>query len=237
MAGACAGFLYALVLADGFVRAQNAPVLVVAANVLSRRINPDERASCILFADAAGAVVLAPTDKAETGVLGAKLASDGAGYDLIKIEAGGSRLPFAAGTAIVDTLMTITDGKAVFTQAVEMMEEASRAALAQAGAYDLRHRSLRAASGQWAHHRGARASARRAGGEDRFHRCRVRQQLGGDDPVVAVDRGQGRAPAKGDQNSHVRGRCWSDRRRRRICGVRCAVAVKSPRAADATSGV
>ena len=79
MAGACAGFLYALVLADGFVRAQNAPVLVVAANVLSRRINPDERASCILFADAAGAVVLAPTDKAETGVLGAKLASDGRG--------------------------------------------------------------------------------------------------------------------------------------------------------------
>lgn len=133
MAGACAGFLYALVLADGFVRAQNAPVLVVAANVLSRRINPDERASCILFADAAGAVVLAPTDKAETGVLGAKLASDGAGYDLIKIEAGGSRLPFAAGTAIVDTLMTITDGKAVFTQAVAMMEEASCAALAQAG--------------------------------------------------------------------------------------------------------
>ena len=56
VAGACAGFLYALVLADGFVRAQNAPVLVVAANVLSRRINPAERASCILFADAAGAL-------------------------------------------------------------------------------------------------------------------------------------------------------------------------------------
>src|SRR5262249_49259992 len=67
------------------------------------------------------------------GVLGAKLASAGAGYDLIKIEAGGSRQPFSAETAIADTLMTITDGKAVFTQAVEMMEEASRDALAQAG--------------------------------------------------------------------------------------------------------
>jgi 3-oxoacyl-[acyl-carrier-protein] synthase-3 len=133
LAGACAGFLYALVLADGFVRAQNAPVLVVAANVLSRRINPNERASCILFADAAGAVVLEPSEERGTGVLGAKLASDGAGYDLIKIEAGGSRRPFAANTAIADTLMTITDGKAVFTQAVAMMEEASRAALAQAG--------------------------------------------------------------------------------------------------------
>ena len=133
MAGACAGFLYALVLADGFVRTQGAPVLVVAANVLSRRINPDERASCILFADAAGAVVLTPSDKSGAGILGAKLATDGSGYDLIKIEAGGSRRPFSADTPIVETLMTIADGKAVFTQAVEMMSEASRAALAQAG--------------------------------------------------------------------------------------------------------
>jgi 3-oxoacyl-[acyl-carrier-protein] synthase-3 len=132
MAGACAGFLYALVLADGFVRAHDAPVLVVAANVLSRRINPEERASCILFADAAGAVVLAPSDKKETGVLGAKLVSEGAGYDLIKIEVGGSRRPFSAETPIDDTLMTITDGKAVFTRAVEMMAETSRAALDQA---------------------------------------------------------------------------------------------------------
>ena len=70
MAGACAGFLYALVLADGFVRTQGAPVLIVAANILSRRINPAERASCVLFADAAGAVVLAPSERAGTGVLG-----------------------------------------------------------------------------------------------------------------------------------------------------------------------
>ena len=67
LAGACAGFLYALTLADGFVRTQGAPVLVVAANILSRRINPAERGSCVLFADAAGAVVLAPTDRPGTG--------------------------------------------------------------------------------------------------------------------------------------------------------------------------
>ena len=45
LAGACSGFLYALTLADGFVRSQGRPVLVVAANILSRRINPAERAS------------------------------------------------------------------------------------------------------------------------------------------------------------------------------------------------
>jgi 3-oxoacyl-[acyl-carrier-protein] synthase-3 len=132
LAGACAGFLYALTLADGFVRAQNAPVLVVAANVLSRRINPAERASCILFADAAGAVVLMPSERPDCGVLGAHLAADGRGYDLIKIEAGGSRRPFASGTLIEATLMTIPDGQAVFGQAVDMMVQSSREALRKA---------------------------------------------------------------------------------------------------------
>jgi 3-oxoacyl-[acyl-carrier-protein] synthase-3 len=132
LAGACAGFLYALVLADGFVRAQGAPVLVVAANMLSRRINPDERSSCILFADAAGAVVLAPSQRPGCGLLGAHLAADGAGYDLIKIKAGGSRQPFASDTAIEDTLMTIADGQAVFTEAIGMMVASSREALRKA---------------------------------------------------------------------------------------------------------
>ena len=133
LAGACAGFLYALVLADGFVRAQEAPVLVVAGNVLSRRINPAERASCILFADAAGAVLLAPSQRQGCGLLGAHLAADGAGYDLIKIEAGGSRHPFATDTPLEDTLMTIPNGQAVFSQAVDLMVKSSREALRKAG--------------------------------------------------------------------------------------------------------
>ena len=132
LAGACAGFLYALVLADGFVRAQGAPVLIVAANILSRRVNPEERASCILFADAAGAVVLAPSQRQECGLIGAHLAADGAGYDLIKIEAGGSRRPFAPETPAEEALMTIADGQAVFAKAVDMMADTSRAALQKA---------------------------------------------------------------------------------------------------------
>jgi len=132
LAGACAGFLYAIALADGFVRAQGAPMLVVAANVLSRRINPAERASCILFADAAGAVVLAPSQRSGCGLLGVSLAAYGAGYDLIKIEAGGSRRPFAPDTALEDTLMTIPDGQAVFSKAVDIMVQTSREALRKA---------------------------------------------------------------------------------------------------------
>lgn len=132
MAGACAGFIYALTLAEAFVKAQQVPVLVVAANILSRRINFEDRGSAILFADAAGAVLLGPTDRPDTGLLGSSLASDGAGYDLIKIEAGGSKKPFAAGLCPSETLMKITDGRAVFAKAVDMMVGTARAALASA---------------------------------------------------------------------------------------------------------
>jgi 3-oxoacyl-[acyl-carrier-protein] synthase-3 len=133
LAGACSGFLYALTLADGFVRTQAKPVLVVAANILSRRINPAERASAVLFADAAGAVVVAPSGDPDRGLVGVDLASDGSGYDLITIPAGGSNRPFASGMPAEDVLMTMRDGREVFVRAVEMMSACARRALAGAG--------------------------------------------------------------------------------------------------------
>jgi 3-oxoacyl-[acyl-carrier-protein] synthase-3 len=133
LAGACAGFIYALILADGFVRTQGRPILIVAANLLSRRINPDERASASLFADAAGAVVLAPSDDATMGVLGADLVSDGSSYDLIRIPAGGSRRPFTSDLAPQDVLMEMKDGPAVFAEAVAAMTASAKRALASAG--------------------------------------------------------------------------------------------------------
>jgi 3-oxoacyl-[acyl-carrier-protein] synthase-3 len=78
-------------------------------------------------------VVVAPTATPGTGVLGAKLAADGSGYDLIGIPAGGSRRPFAPELPIEDTWMTIPDGRAVFARAVDMMASASRVALDKAG--------------------------------------------------------------------------------------------------------
>lgn len=133
MAGACAGFLYALTFADAFVKTQRAPVLVVAANILSRRINLADRGSAILFSDAAGAALLAPTERAEAGILGVALASAGAGYDLIKIPAGGSRKPFSPDIGADETLMVIADGRAVFAEAVGMMARTAREALDRAG--------------------------------------------------------------------------------------------------------
>ena len=97
-----------------------------------------------------------------SGVLGAKLAADGSGYGLIQIAAGGSRRPFAADMPIEDTQMTIADGQAVFTRAVEMMVASSREALAKAQLSRRGHRLSHPASGERAHHRRRRPAAWRA---------------------------------------------------------------------------
>lgn len=132
MAGACAGFLYALTLADSFIRTQGQPVLVIAANILSRRINEHDRASSVLFADAAGAVLLAPTQR-QAGLVSAHLASKGEHYDLITIPGGGSRKPFSAIRDPREVLMVMNDGKAVYAGAVAIMTESAQKALAKAG--------------------------------------------------------------------------------------------------------
>src|ERR1700734_2982438 len=133
LTGACSGFLYALTLADGFVRTQGKPVLIVAANILSRRINPEEQGSAILFADSAGAVLLVPSSSSGSGLLGVDLASDGSHYGLISIPAGGSRRPFTADMDPNELLMTMSNGKSVFSQAVRMMTRCSLRAMEQAG--------------------------------------------------------------------------------------------------------
>ncbi|MFD1744674.1 beta-ketoacyl-ACP synthase III [Rhizobium helianthi] len=132
LAGACSGFLQALVMADALVRTQAKPVLLVAANILSRRINWQERGSTILFADAAGAVVLAPSLE-RRGLLASAFVSAGAHYDLIGIPAGGSAHPFDAGMEPADARMTMRDGRKVFTLAVDMMCSLAEQALGDAG--------------------------------------------------------------------------------------------------------
>lgn len=132
LTGACAGFIYALMFADGFTRLHGKASLVIAANILSRRINPAERASAVLFADAAGAVVIAPCEDPDRGIFGASVDSDGSRYGLIQIPAGGSNKPFHGDLDLAETRMTIADGREVFGKAVEMMTVCSREALTTA---------------------------------------------------------------------------------------------------------
>jgi 3-oxoacyl-[acyl-carrier-protein] synthase III len=133
MAGACAGFIYALTLGAGFAATHQAPVLIVAANILSRRINSADRNTSALFADAAGAVLIAPSRRPDCGIVGVHLTSDGSAYGRLHIPGGGSRKPFAKLDDISETMMVIDDGKAVFTKAVAMMSDAAKRALHRAG--------------------------------------------------------------------------------------------------------
>jgi len=133
LAGACTGFVYALTLADSFVRAHGLNAVVVGANILSRRINLKDRASSVLFGDAAGAVVLRPGEDGNGGLLGAHLSSQGQHYDLIKMPAGGSRQPFAPGTPAEDCAIQLSDGGAAFSAAIESMTATSLAVLHSTG--------------------------------------------------------------------------------------------------------
>lgn len=141
LSGACSGFLSALVMADGFVRTHKKSVLIVAANILSRRINLAEYTTSILFGDAAGAVVLSPSTDNTKGILGVSFLSDGSLYDLISISAGGSKRPVSEDIPLCDYKMTLRDGPILFSQAVKMMAQCASLAMENAGlAYtDIHH--------------------------------------------------------------------------------------------------
>jgi 3-oxoacyl-[acyl-carrier-protein] synthase-3 len=129
---ACSGFIYALSIADKFVRAGEAKcALVVGSETLSRITNWNDRNTAVLFGDGAGAVVLRPS--AETGILSTHLHSDGAYKDLLYIGSGISRgFTVDPATNKVDLGIRM-DGKEVFKVAVTKLGTAVDEALAANG--------------------------------------------------------------------------------------------------------
>jgi 3-oxoacyl-[acyl-carrier-protein] synthase-3 len=90
---ACSGFLYGLYIADSFIRPGiHKRVLVVGTEVLSKITDWEDRTTCILFGDGAGAVVVEPT-KEERGIISMNINSDGSMWDLLHLPGGGSRYP------------------------------------------------------------------------------------------------------------------------------------------------
>jgi 3-oxoacyl-[acyl-carrier-protein] synthase-3 len=86
----CTGFVYAMGVADSFIRAGNARcALVVGAETLSRIVNWNDRSTCVLFGDGAGAVILEAGD--EPGVISTHLHADGAYEGLLRVQAGISK--------------------------------------------------------------------------------------------------------------------------------------------------
>jgi len=131
---ACSGFLNALAVADSFIRLgkiRNA--LVVGADTLSRLLNWQDRTTCILFGDGAGAVVLGASENGGRGILSTKLRTDGSYVKTLYVPAGGSLKPATPETVARNEHTIIMNGKEVFKTAVRSMEEISREALDEAG--------------------------------------------------------------------------------------------------------
>lgn len=129
----CSGFIYALTLAGAMIHSGLArTALVVGTEALSRFVDWKDRATCVLFGDGAGAVVV-ESGSAEAGILGAGLRGDATKLSLLRIEAGGVRLPASCETVEAGKHFLKMEGKGLFRAAVGMMAEATRAAAAQAG--------------------------------------------------------------------------------------------------------
>jgi len=130
---ACSGFLNALAVADSFVR--NGAIrhaLVVGSDALSRLMNWRDRGTCILFGDAAGAVVLGASERLDRGILSTKLRTDGSYVKTLYVPAGGSLKPARLETVQKNEHTIVMNGKEVFKVAVRAMEEISRQALDEA---------------------------------------------------------------------------------------------------------
>jgi len=121
----CAGFTYALAIADAFIRSGSyQKVLVIGAETFSRILNFQDRGTCVLFGDGAGAVVLEAST--EAGILSTALHADGSQRDILCV-------PGRAGNGEVhgSPFMTM-DGQAVFKLAVKVLEQVAHEALEKA---------------------------------------------------------------------------------------------------------
>lgn len=132
LSAACAGFCYGLATAAGFIQTRAMRhVLVVGVDTLTKQINWEDRSTCILFGDGAGAAVLAPCAPNE-GILASALGADGSGLQSVWMPAGGVRTPLTQ-EGIDQKLNCITmKGAEVYKFAVKVIPETLEEALARA---------------------------------------------------------------------------------------------------------
>ena len=133
LSAACSGFIYAVNLGHGMIASgQMERILVIGAEVLSKFIDWDDRATCVLFGDGAGAAVLEPCPLGQ-GILSTYMKSDGSLADLLNIPGGGSRKPLTETSYGERDQYIKMKGDGVFKYAVRAMADATRHAVRQAG--------------------------------------------------------------------------------------------------------
>ena len=134
VSAACAGSLYALSIADQFIRTGSAKhVLVIGAELLTRIVDWQDRASCVLFGDAAGAMVLGPEKREDRGLLSTHLHTDGTQTGILCIKGGGSAKPFSQEVLDKREQFVTMQGREVYKIAVRALEQVSLEALDRNG--------------------------------------------------------------------------------------------------------
>lgn len=134
LGAACAGFIYATSVAASMIESgQCRRILVAGVDVLSKYVDWTDRATCVLFGDGAGAVVLEAQENTERGVVATVLLSDGSGARQINIEVGGSHYPFTQGDWPGQNRYLYMAGAEVYRFAVHAMGDACLRVLEHAG--------------------------------------------------------------------------------------------------------
>jgi len=129
----CTGFIYALTLAHQAIQSGSIrSALVIGAETISRFLNWEDRSTCVLFGDGAGAVVLAAED-VPGGILSTTLGADGSGAHLLHIPAGGAKLPASADTVANGGHYVHMLGREVYRFAVRALPRSVREVVAKAG--------------------------------------------------------------------------------------------------------
>lgn len=127
LVAACSGFIYGLTTAAHLVSCgSHRKVLVIGADTMSRILDYTDRATCILFGDGAGAMLVERAEDGETGFIDFLNEIDGSGGDYLKQPAGGSRMPATHETIDQRQHFVKQDGQQVFKYAVRKMYETSR---------------------------------------------------------------------------------------------------------------
>ncbi len=129
----CAGFVLGLDLARSRVGTDGRKILVVGVELISRLMNWSDRATCVLFGDAAGAAVVS-TGEGAVRILAATAGTDGTKADILSREVGGTRRPFSPETFADGSYMGVSmNGREVFKEAVSRMSRAARDVVEAAG--------------------------------------------------------------------------------------------------------
>ena len=132
VSAACSGFLYALIVADGLVRSGFAKrVLVSGVELMTKITNWDDRGTCVLFGDGAGAAIVELSDD-DSGILASYWGADGTLGDLLIQKAGGSRMPPTHETVDKNLHTVQMKGNEVFKHAVKTMALAAGKVLEEA---------------------------------------------------------------------------------------------------------